>query len=347
MTILSVAYPLAPVRESTAGGAEQVLAALDAALVRAGHHSIVVACEGSCVAGTLVATPRFDGPLDERAVHDAQGYKRSAIRHALGSWPVDVVHMHGQDFDACLPGGGVPVVVTLHVPAEWYGAGALRANAHFVFVSETQRRNWPVPMQRASVIPNGVDTNAFRTRASKRGFALALGRVAPEKGTALALEAAARAGVPMIVAGEVYGYETHRSYFRDEVAPRLNGTTRIFIGPLNLARKRRLLTAARCLVAASCVAETSSLTAMEAMACGTPVVAFPAGALAEIVEHGRTGFLAGSVDEMAAGIRDAAAIDPELCRRAARERFPLSRTIAAYFDLYETLAGSRAWTSAA
>jgi len=347
MTILSVAYPLAPVRESTAGGAEQVLAALDAALVRAGHRSIVVACEGSKVAGALVATPPPCAPLDARAVREAQASHRSAVRHALSSQPVDVVHMHGQDFEAYLPPANVPAVVTLHVPAEWYGAGAIRASVHFVFVSETQRRNWPVPMQRASVIPNGVDADAFLTHVSKRGFALVLGRVAPEKGTALALEAAARAGVAMIVAGEVYGYETHRRYFRDEVAPRLDGTTRIFIGPLNFARKRRLLTAARCLVAASCVAETSSLAAMEAMACGTPVVAFPAGALAEIVEHGRTGFLAGSVDELAAGIRKAGLIDPENCRRAARERFPVSRTIAAYFDLYETLAGSRAWISAA
>lgn len=347
MTVLSVAYPLAPVRESTAGGAEQVLATLDAALVRAGHRSIVVACEGSRVAGTLVATPRFDGPIDERVIRDAQALHRAAVRRALSLWPVDVVHMHGQDFNAYLPGGSVHAVVTLHVPAEWYGAGALGADAHFLFVSEMQRRNWPVPVQRASVIPNGVDADAFRTHVSKRGFALALGRVAPEKGTALALEAATRAGIPMVVAGEVYGYETHQRYFREEVAPRLDGTARIFIGPLDFARKRRLLTASRCLVAASCVAETSSLTAMEAMACGTPVVAFPAGALAEIVEHGRTGFLAGSVDEIASGIRNAGSIEPEACRRAARERFPLSRTIAAYFDLYKSLTGGRAWTFAA
>ncbi|MGE5486403.1 MAG: glycosyltransferase [bacterium] len=347
MTVLSVAYPLAPVRENTAGGAEQVLAMLDAALTRAGHHSVVVACEGSRVTGTLVATPRHDGPFNERAILDAQARHRAAIRNALGLWPADVIHMHSQDFDAYLPDAGVPVIVTLHVPFEWYGPAAMSANAHYVFVSETQRRAWPAAPRNFSVIPNGVDAEAFRTRVTKRGFALALGRVAPEKGTALALEAARRAGVPMLVAGEVYRYAAHERYFREEVAPLLDGSLRVFVGRLRLARKRRLLTAARCVVAASRVAETSSLTAMEAMACGTPVVAFPAGALAEIVEHGRTGFVVNSVDEMAAAIRHAGAIDPSECRRAARERFPASRTIAAYFQLYETLAGSRAWSLSA
>lgn len=344
MTVLSVAYPLAPVREDTAGGAEQVLAMLDAALPRAGHHSVVVACEGSRVAGTLVATPRRDGPLDERAKLDAQARHRAAIRDALSLWPADVIHLHGQDFDAYLPDAGVPVVVTLHVPFEWYCPAAMSTNGHYVFVSETQLRSWPAVPRNASVIPNGVDAEALRTRVGKRGFALALGRVAPEKGTAVALEAAKRAGVPMLVAGEVYRYAGHERYFREEVAPLLDGRSRLFVGPLRLARKRRLLTAARCVVAASCAAETSSLTAMEALACGTPVVAFPAGALAEIVEHGRTGFLVNSVDEMAAAIRDAGAIDPEACRRAARERFPASRTIASYIGLYESLAGSRAWS---
>ncbi len=343
MTVLSVAYPLAAVDERTAGGAEQVLAMLDAALVRAGHRSIVVAREGSRVLGTLVPTPRAAGTLDERVIRDTRARHAAAIASALDRFPVDVVHMHGQDFDAYFPQRDVPVVVTLHVPREWYGAGAFwppRANVHFVCVSETQRCRWPRELPIAAVIPNGVDAQSLQTRVTKRNFALSLGRVCPEKGTALAIESAARAGVPILVAGEVYPYEAHVRYFEEQVSPRLNGTTRRFIGPAGLARKRRLLTAARCLVAASQVPETSSLVAMEAMACGTPVVAFPAGALAEVIEHGRTGFLVHDTNQMADAIRDASAIDPRECRRAARERFPAARTIQSYFDLYGSVAGA-------
>ena len=104
---------------------------------------------------------------------------------------------------------------------------------------------------------------------------MALGRICPEKGYHIALDAAARAGVPMVLAGEVFRYPAHEQYFRDEIAPRLDASRR-FIGPVGLHRKRRLLSEARCLLAPSLAPETSSLVAMEALACGTPVIAFPA-----------------------------------------------------------------------
>ena len=112
---------------------------------------------------------------------------------------------------------------------------------------------------------------------------------------------------------------------------------RRFLGPVGLAAKARLLAAARCLVAPSLAAESSSLVAMEALASGTPVVAFPAGALAEIVEHGRTGFLVRGVEELAAALGDVGRLRAEDCRRAAEGRFDLRRTTAAYLALYERL----------
>ncbi len=168
----------------------------------------------------------------------------------------------------------------------------------------------------------------------------ALGRICPEKGFHIALDAAARAHVPLLVAGEVYPYEAHQRYFREEFLPRLNGSQSRFLGAAGFERKRRLLTAARCLLAPSQVPETSSLVAMEALACGTPVIAYPAGALRDIVEHGRTGFLVSSEAEMAEAIEAAGALDPAVCRRAACERFPAARTIREYLNLYERLAGA-------
>jgi glycosyltransferase involved in cell wall biosynthesis len=107
---------------------------------------------------------------------------------------------------------------------------------------------------------------------------------------------------------------------------------------VGLARKRRLLSSARCLVVASLAEETSSLVAMEALACGTPVVARKAGALPEIVDDGRTGFLVDDEAAMARAIRDAAGLDRQACRASAVARFDHRRMAAEYLALYEECA---------
>lgn len=164
-----------------------------------------------------------------------------------------------------------------------------------------------------------------------------LGRVCPEKGQHLALRAAHAAGVALLLGGAVFGYPAHRDYFAQQVRPLLDRRRR-FLGPVGFARKRRLLAAARCLLIPSLAAETSSLVAMEAAACGTPVIAFRAGALAEIVEDGRTGFLVGSVDDMAAAIARTGIIDPATCRAVAAARFDERRMTDDYLALYARLA---------
>lgn len=340
LTVLSVAYPLAPVSPDAVGGAEQVLATLDRALVAAGHRSLVVACAGSAVAGTLLPTPARAGPLDEGTRAAAHAAHRRAIREALRRWPVDLVHLHGIDFFAYRPPPGVPVLVTLHLPLAWYPEAALRPRRPGTWlhaVSAAQRRDGPPGLALLPDIPNGVDVDALRARHAKRRFALALGRICPEKGFHLALDAARRARTPLLLGGAVFPYAAHERYFREEIVPRLDRERR-FLGSLGFARKRRLLTAARCLLVPSLVAETGSLVAMEALACGTPVVAFPNGALAEVVEHGVTGFLVRDEEEMAEAIRAVERLDPEACREAARRRFSAERTVERYLDLYRELA---------
>src|SRR5947209_7766253 len=112
-TVLSVAFPLAPVGPDAVGGAEQILTHLDNALVRAGHRSIVVACDGSETAGTLVPTPVPKQTLTDELRWQVQQQHRARIEQALRRWPVDVIHMHGIDFDRYLPPSGVPTLVTL------------------------------------------------------------------------------------------------------------------------------------------------------------------------------------------------------------------------------------------
>jgi len=333
LTVVQVAFGFAAVTADPAGGAEQVLAQCDRALFAAGHRSIVVACEGSSVAGELAAFAA-DGPRE--TVHAAM---RATVARLVAEVAPDVVHCHGLDFGDYLPPPGPPVLATLHLPLDWYDRGALHPTRPRTFlqpVSADQAARAPAGVELIAAVPNGVDCDLYRPAPKGRDL-LVLGRMAPEKGFAAAIEAARMAGASLVAAGRLFPYPEHRRYFERAVRPRLDGRRR-WIGPVEGAAKRRLLARARALLIPSTAPETSSLVAMEALASGTPVIAYRSGALPTIVEHGVTGFVVDDVAGMADAIGRIGAIDPAACRAAACERFPLARTARAYLDLYHRLA---------
>lgn len=339
LTIVNVAYPLAPVVPDAVGGAEHVVAALDRALVEAGHRSMVIACAGSRVAGTLVVSGRADGALDEARQRAAQASHKRAILDTLDRHAVDVVHLHGIDWPSYLPPPGVPVLVTLHLPPSWYPDeiwSLRRPDTFLQGVSAAQHRACRRTPMLLPPIANGVPLPAPAPRA-KRRFVLALGRLCPEKGFHLALDAARLADLPMLLAGAVFGYDAHERYVRDDIVPRLDHARR-FIGPVSGRRKHRLLAAARCVLVPSLAPETSSLVAMEALAAGTPVIGFANGALPEIVEDGRTGFIVRDVAEMAEAIGAAARLRSADCRAAAAARFSRRAMTDKYLARYAELA---------
>ncbi len=341
LTVLEVAYPLATVGPDAVGGAEQVVSLLDEGLVRRGHRSIVIAQEGSFCQGTLIATPAIpEGrALDAAARERAWEAQRRAITEACRRYPVDLIHFHGVDFHHYLPDSGPPALVTLHLPPASYGEGALRPRRPDVFfhgVSGSQQRGFAPDLYLLHHIENGVALERRRFSAHKRGFCLALGRICPEKGYSRALLAASRARTPLLLAGRVFAYEDHVRHFREVLKPLLTDPSRArFLGPVSGGRKRRLLAAARCVLIPSRCEETSSLVAMEALASGTPVIAFRVGALPEIVEHGLTGFLVDDVEGMSEAILDVSRIDPHACRRAAELRFSADRAVTGYLEAFD------------
>jgi len=336
LTVLSVAYPLARVSPGTAGGAEQVLLTIDKELVRRGHRSLIVAAAGSRCSGLLIPVRIPAGELDENAKLQARYSFKDTVHRALASHPVNVVHMHGLDFDEYLPNTDVPIVVTLHLPLAWYRSTALRSlcsKVKLVAVSRTQAASAPVGIRLEATIANGIELGDFLSRDKRGNYALVLGRICPEKGIHLALDAAERGGVPVMLAGKVFDYPEHREYFERAIRPRL-GRRIHFIGPVGGQRKAELLAGARCLLLASQAPETSSLVAMESLASGTPVIAWRNGALGEIVTDGRTGWLVSSIEEMAEAITRANELDRTECRREAQRRFSSEKMMSGYTGLY-------------
>ncbi len=340
--ILSIAYPFAPVGGRAVGGAEQVLTTLEQRLGARGFRSTIVACGGSSAAGRLMETALPAGMITpeirERVTRDHQ----LSIDRALESG-VDLVHMHGIDFSSYRLPATMPVLVTLHMPPSWYPNEVwhLPSNYQLQCVSESQRRACP-PEHRMSlpVVENGVTLPVSPGKRKKREFALLLSRICPEKNMHAGLAAARRAGVKALVAGEVFPYEEHLRYMAEDLQPLLSSRARL-LGPVTGERKQRLLEAARCLLLPTLAPETSSLTAMEALASGTPVVAYRSGALPEIIEGGVTGFLVANEQEMAEAIGRVHEIDPHACRAAAETRFDAERMVDDYLQLYAQMLAAR------
>jgi len=338
LTVLSVSYPLAQVSPGTAGGAEQVLATLDESLVRAGHRSLVLAPAGSQCFGLLIPGPAVLGVLDHQTQERVRHSYRETLQKVLARFAIDVVHLHGLDFLDYLPPLGVPVVVTLHLPPSWYPEDAFRlTETYLVCVSQSQARECPPQARIEQVIENGVSLERFHPAKKKGKYALAMGRICPEKGIHLAMDAASAAGLPLFLAGTAFGYPSHQSYFEEAIRLRLRDGHR-FLGAIGGVRKQKLLAGARCLVVTSQVPETSSLAAMEALACGTPVVAFRVGALCDLIDDGRTGFLVDTAMDLPDAMRASQKLDPVACRREAELRFSSEIMEAKYMDLYRKVA---------
>jgi glycosyltransferase involved in cell wall biosynthesis len=207
-------------------------------------------------------------------------------------------------------------------------------NVFFNCVSETQRSTFMDIPQVLGVVRNGIDVERFPMSEQRSDYVLWLGRVCPEKAPHLAIEAAQRAGLPIVVAGQVYPFQWHEDYWEREVKPLIDGDRVRWVPLPSFEEKTKLLREARALLVTSQIAETTSLVALEAMASGTPVIAFGVGALKEVVRKG-TGFIVSDVEAMAEACRDVSAIRGQECREWVEGEY----SVAAMADGYEALIG--------
>jgi glycosyltransferase involved in cell wall biosynthesis len=234
----------------------------------------------------------------------------------------------------------VPTVVTAHGPitgeiGDYYAE--LGAHAHLVAISEAQRRQAP-HLPWAGLVHNAVDSATYPWRAQKEDFALFLGRFSPDKGVHLAIDAAQQAGVRLVLAGMAHAGE--QEYFDREIAPRLSPDV-VWIGEVGGAEKLDLLARARCLLFPVQWEEPFGMVLIEAMACGTPVVALRRGAVPEVVEDGVTGFVRDDVAGLARGVLEVGTLDPAVVRARTVERFDVAALAAGYETVYREVIAAR------
>jgi glycosyltransferase involved in cell wall biosynthesis len=297
----------------------------------------VIAAKNSEVAGQLVETPAAQAEISPSIRKAAQESHRDRIERTLETEAIDLIHFHGLDFLSYRPPSqSVRQLATLHLPVSWYPEDLFQHRGLILnYVSQSQARTQANTFF-TPVIGNGIDLDQFTFTPRKDNYLLWLGRVCPEKGAHIALHVARSLDLPLVLAGPVHPFGDHQTYFCEKVVPLLEDD-RHYVGPVNSSQRAKLLSGARCLLVPALAPETSSLVAMEAAASGTPVIAFASGALPEIVENGKTGWIVSCEEEMADAVHRSAEIIPAACRRAAEVRFNAIRMAQDYLSLYERI----------
>jgi glycosyltransferase involved in cell wall biosynthesis len=332
------------------GGIESVVAVLTDELVARGHRVSLFAAPGSrsqADVRELLDRPhpdRMDQALFE-ADHVARAFAEIDAARSRGA-EFDIVHDHcGITAFAMADRLATPLVHTLHNPftpetTAFYAHHA--AKAPVVAISEAQLARAPADLRVAGVVPNPIDPQQWPLVSSKDDYLLWVGRMAPDKGPHRAIVAARMAGMRLVMAGPVQ--PCHEAFFDSEVAPHLDGDRVRYEGEITGAYKVRLFSRARALLMPIRWPEPFGMVMLEAMVCGTPVIAFREGAAAELVFNGETGFLVDNERAMADAAHNTAAIDPIRCRATILERCDVRWVARAYEAVYRRVAAD--WSDA-
>jgi len=338
MRVGIVAPPWVPVPPPKYGGTEQVIDGLARGFLDAGHDVLLwTTGDATCPvprAWILDEAPGITGLVTTELHHAIEGHR------ALAAWGADVIHDHSLTGPVAAPTiHRIPTLTTLHgsfdAPACSLYATVAR-HVRLIAISQDQASH-AGSITIEAVIHHGIDVAAFPPgpgTGDEHGDYLAfLGRIAPEKGVHLAARAARETGQRLLIAAKMREEPEHE-FFRTHVRPLL-GEGVEFLGEVDPAGRVELLQGATALVNPIQWDEPFGLVMVEALACGTPVIAFPNGSAPEIVDDGVTGFLCNDLEELTKRLGDVSQLDRPACREAAEQRFSLDRMVADHVALFE------------
>jgi glycosyltransferase involved in cell wall biosynthesis len=345
MRIALIAPPFIAVPPDTYGGTELFIANLACGLHARGHEVTVYANGDSRLPCRIKwRYPHADWPVEDPMRSELKNLDHLgwAVRDAADT--ADVVHLNDVAGAPFTRFADRPVVLTLHHPhepvlSEQY---ARYPDVDYVAIGKWLAHRETMP--RLHVVHHGIPIGSYTFSSRKSDYVAFLGRMAPCKGPHLAIEAARRAGIRLKLAGEVQPF--FREYWEQQVAPRIDGDQIEYVGEANAVQKNALLSRARALLFPIQWEEPFGLVMIEAMACGTPVLALAGGAVEEIVQDGVNGWVCRDVDDMAARLaaplpRSAA------CRDSVTRQFSIDRMVDDYLAIYQQLVPAQTHRAAA
>ena len=343
LRIAMLAPPWISVPPPGYGGVESVVGALTEALVRRGNEVTLFCAPGSRSSAEVVTLLGLSHPDEiERSLYEADHVARAfeQIDAADGESRFDLVHDHcGFTALAMADRLRTPLLHTLHgqfTPATAAFYARHGRKAALVGISQAQLAGAPPGLRPLAVIPNPIALREWPLGGKKADFLLWVGRMTPDKGPHRAIEAARLAGLPIVLAGIVQPRQ--RAFFEQEVAPHIDGKAVSFVGEVTGAQKLSLFSRARGLLMPIRWAEPFGMVMIEALACGTPVIAFGEGAAPELIVDGKTGFIVADEAAMAAAVPRLTAIRPGDCRAWVAEHCEVGAVAAAYERAYRTVA---------
>ena len=316
---------------------EQFVSLLTEGLVRRGVDVTLFATADSITSARLVGTVPTgyseDPDLDPKVwegLHIATVFERAD--------EFDLIH-NSFDFLPLTYSGLVetPMVTTIHgfsseriVPVYQ----KYNKHSHYVAISDSDRHP---SLDYLATIHHGIDMGAFELSPDPGAYLLFFGRIHPEKGTSEAIEVAARSGLPLVIAGIVQD----QGYFDQLVGPRIDGDRVTYLGPVGPDERVGLLGGARALLHLISFDEPFGFSVVEAMACGTPVIAHTRGSMPEIIVEGVGGFLVETVEGAVAAVEASAKIDRAGVRYSVEARFDVERMVDEYLDAYRQVVNAR------
>jgi glycosyltransferase involved in cell wall biosynthesis len=336
LRIVLVAPPWYPIPPLAYGGIEALVYCLAEGLLARGHQVIVIGAGEPGTRARFVRT--YEVPPTRRLGEVLPELLHAAhVAELLDELDVQVVHDHSAAGPLGAMSRSAPTVLTAHGPVDGeLGVYYRRLDLPLVAISDFQRKAAP-DLPWVGRVHNAIPVASFPYHKDKEEFCLFLGRMSPEKAPDLAILAAHSAGLPIVVAAKCTE-PAERQYFDERVRPLL-APDDVWFGEADAKDKRDLLSRARCLVFPVQWDEPFGLVMVEAMACGTPVVALRRGSVSEVVDHGVTGWICQQPEQLGRRIVEANRIDPAACRDRAERLFDVSQMVAGYEQVYRHLAG--------
>ncbi|HEX7779586.1 MAG TPA: glycosyltransferase family 4 protein [Vicinamibacterales bacterium] len=325
------------------GGTERVVHFLTEELVRQGHDVTLFASGDSVTEAELVPVCPHSLRLDPDSV-DAMAHHLLMLEQVFRrADDFDVLHFHIDYLHFPLSRRySRPNVTTLHGRLNIVDLVPLyREYTDMALVSISDAQRQPLPHARwLATVHHGLPADLFTLQPTPGRYLAFLGRISPEKRVDRAIEIARRAGLPLRVAAKID--ESDRAYFEGEIAPLFELPFVEYIGEIGESEKQAFLGGARALLFPIDWNEPFGLVMIEAMACGTPVIAWPGGSVAEVMDHGVTGFIVEEIDDAVEATRAVGTLDRRACREVFDQRFTARRMARDYVTVYERLISDNA-----